>query len=351
MFLIKVMDETIIFSRFFSEKETNTVEQAIAGPRPRKVLFVDTPTNNHLLDLVGKLVAKGKKVVIRDHHNHPYPATTREEEINKLVSQLASIVDPSSILTDREQAPACSRLVGIGEFQGWTIVADPDADGLTASLKALGIVYPGLDEDAVIMDGPRADQHGGNLTPLGNLLVKGMASLPPFDPRNPSRAEMAKKELFQQFADAVQGNEESLAQLEYRVKEYDMMVHRAINLYFNKSVPISPYVRFCDVVGALPYDGATLFSKLEQGNKMTVIRKNSGPIAHKNDGVQYTIAVTRTWKEMINLQTVLPEGFISSPEEGIISNTSFLLHLSEEKWEELKSAILDLAEPKNTREE
>ena len=70
------------------------------------------------------------------------------------------------------------------------------------------------------------------------------------------------------------------------------------------------------------------------GAKVTVVRKDAGPIAAAH-GVQYSLAVVRKYQEEINLQSMLPSGFESSPAAGIISNVSFLLHVSEKVWEEV----------------
>ena len=46
------------------------------------------------------------------------------------------------------------------------------------------------------------------------------------------------------------------------------------------------------------------------------------------------MAVIKAHQAEINLQELLPSGFVSSPESGIISNTTFLLHVSENVWKE-----------------
>ncbi len=70
------------------------------------------------------------------------------------------------------------------------------------------------------------------------------------------------------------------------------------------------------------------------GVKVTAQRKSQGPIAAKCGGVQYSLAVTKASQAEVNLQELLPAGFASSPEAGIISNTTFLLHVSESVWNE-----------------
>ena len=45
-------------------------------------------------------------------------------------------------------------------------------------------------------------------------------------------------------------------------------------------------------------------------------------------------AVVKAEQAKINLQELLPTGFVSSPDTSIISNTTFLLHVSENVWNE-----------------
>lgn len=113
-----------------------------------------------------------------------------------------------------------------------------------------------------------------------------------------------------------------------------------------QSIEIFPGVLFVDV-GKKRYHLGTLANLLEaKGAKVTVVRKNEGPIAAKQpDGVQVSLAVAKPFQSEINLQTLLPAGFVSSPEAGILSNTTFLLHLSEQHWLQtvapnLKNALL-----------
>jgi hypothetical protein len=69
------------------------------------------------------------------------------------------------------------------------------------------------------------------------------------------------------------------------------------------------------------------------GTKVTVQKKAQGPIAGKHGGVQISLAVAKAHQAAVNLQELLPSGFTSSPEAGIISNTTFLLHVSQEVWD------------------
>jgi hypothetical protein len=87
-----------------------------------------------------------------------------------------------------------------------------------------------------------------------------------------------------------------------------------------------------DVAGQSGFHLATLSALLEAwpGCRVTVVRKNDGPIA-KIGGVQYSLARHSADKET-DLKSLLPNGFVSSPETGTIGNVPFLIHVSEEVW-------------------
>ena len=116
--------------------------------------------------------------------------------------------------------------------------------------------------------------------------------------------------------------------LESKVEAFESSVAEAEKLAEVIEV-VAPGVVLCNVVGAGRFHLTTLSRQMEAIDdcKITVIRKSNGPIAAHHDGIQYSLAVKKGAD--INLQSLLPEGFISSPEAGIISNTTFLLHIND----------------------
>jgi hypothetical protein len=345
MFKINVNGTPVCFSKFFSPTDVEAVRGEIEKADAESVLFVDTPSTPHLVGLVRVLVDRGVVVHIRDHHD-TLGETPREKEIH------ASVVDIQGILEEtlssykyatREEHPACSSLLSVGEFQNiGMIVADPDPDGLTAALKSLGATYPELDHDAALLDGPRTARQG--MSPRGMLLNRALGCIPPFDPARPTDSDVAKAELFSTFAKEVGGDEESfwsLVSLTRAGQEGIDKSREVAERIMKSAIALSSSVVMVDVTKEVEkFDMAVLMSGIEQGRKVTVMRKSNGPIAPLHGGVQYSIAVVRG--NDINLQALLPEGFESSPEAGIISNVPFLLHLNEENWEGLKEKILAL---------
>lgn len=237
------------------------------------------------------------------------------------------------MITTRTLHPACSTLVQVGEFKdALAIVADPDADGLTAAMKAVGIFYEGMDEDAAKLDGQPSLQVTG--TPLSQLLAKGVATLPIYDPQRPDERERAQQRLFSQWVSAVQGDQRAVDALQGGVTTYDDAVQSSHDIA-PSAREIAPGVVLVDVVETPFYDVGTLLALLEErpGCKVTVIRKGKGPIAALH-GVQYSLAVAKAFQQDIKLPSLLPAHAKSDPSGGIISNLSFLLHVNEHVWKD-----------------
>lgn len=334
MFSIALNGHSIHFTKFFGAGDKDSVLAAITDGTKR-VVFIDTPSTAHLVATIEQMISKGAEVIVRDHHDMPNPRNPREQEIADAAACVRELVGSNAVISDRATHPACSGLIEVGEFvgEGTVIVADPDPDGLTAAMKALGVVYDGIDADAAVLDGARSEQTAERLTSLALLLVKGMATLPPFNPERPAISEEAKGKLFAEFATAASGDAAALESLGRKVEAYEAGVRAAEAIAAEATQPVSGVV-MADAVGKPRHDLATLAAKMEarEGCRVTVVRKDNGPIAAKHGGVQISLAVVKAHQADINLQQLLVPGFTSSPESGIISNTTFLLHVSEEVW-------------------
>ena len=337
MFSILINNITVFFSKFFAASDREAVVKAVKDTGAKRVVFIDTPATGELVATVRELMDAGVAVVVRDHHDVAgEPRIDRDRAIRAAVEDLRELVGDACGISNRQIDPACSSLVAEGEFveSGTVIVADPDPDGLTAAMKALGIVYPELDSDAAVLDGPRKEQTAEQLSPSAMLLVKGMATLPPFDKNRPEVAENAKGKLFADFVAMVSGDAEAKASFEAKVEAYEAGVAEAEKISAEATEPASG-VWLVDAVGRPRFNLQTLIERLEgrDGCRVTVVRKDNGPIAAAQGGVQYSLAVPRPLQGEVNLQVLLPAGFTSSPEAGIISNTTFLLHCSEQVWD------------------
>jgi hypothetical protein len=337
MFLINIAQTPGLFSKFFNVNDADAVLSAISRFEPTRVIFIDTPATPVMRSLVEALLGRGIMVIVRDHHGVVNPRNPREVEIAESAGKVRELLGANALISNRAAHPACSTLVQVGEFvgEGTVIVADPDPDGLTASMKALGVVYDQLDADAAILDGARSEQNAEHLSPLAMLLVKGMATLPPYDAARPQFSDDAKSRLFSEFVAAAGGDAKALAGLETKVTAYEAAV-KAAEEVAAAAKELVPGVVVADIVGR-KVDLSTLTARLEAvpGCAITVIRKDNGPIAGALKVKQYSLAVVKAMQAEINLQDLLPQGYKSSPEAGIISNTSFLLHVSEGNWFDL----------------
>jgi hypothetical protein len=317
----------VVFSKFFAPADREATLAAIPA-ETKRVLFVDTPSTPELAETVRALTELGVEVYVRDHHR----GEGRNPEAVELVE---AVLGGNARIVDRKSAPGCAGLVELGEFvgEGTVIVADPDLDGLVAAMKAAGVVYDGLESDADVFD-VRPKQSAETLTALGWTVVRALSTLPPFNPQRPELSENAKAELFGAFVAAASGDAEARQGLESRVATYEAGVAEARKLAESISAPCVQ-VSFVDTCGAPRHDLNTLTQAMEAtGCKVTVVRKDAGPIAAAHGGVQISLAVVKKYQEEIDLRSLVPAGSESSPKAGIISNVSFLLHVSEKVWEE-----------------
>lgn len=336
MFELTVNSTPVVFNKFFSEGDRKDTLSALHRANARRVVFIDCPATSQLVTTIESLRVDGVEVVIRDHHDAPERRSDREAAINDAANRLRQILGEAAVISTRDAHPGCALLLKAGEFsrEGDAIVADSDPDGLLGAMKAAGVVYPELEQDAIIFDGPRSAQVG--LSSLGELLVKGLATLPPYNAKQPQVSEEAKGKLFAEFVAAVSGDAKAKASLEAKVEAFEKGVRLAQELA-SQAAKILPDVVLVDTTGAGRHDLGTLTRGLESvpDCRITVVRKDNGPIAAVHDGVQYSIAVVEKFQQEINLQDLLPGGFESSPAAGIISNTRFLLHVSERVWGEV----------------
>ena len=341
MISFKINNIPTLFIKGYTPADTDTIVgfvRAVGEPTGDSVadsiLFIDTPATLPTVAAVRKLKAEGYRVVFKDHHGiEAAPRNEVEKNREIAVSELRKLLGKDCNITVRSLHPACSTLVKVGEFKSaLAIIADPDADGLTAAMKAAGLSYPELDEDAAKLDGQPSLQVTG--TYISQLLAKGVATLPPTDPRRPESRDKAKSQLFSQWVLAVQGNSDALANLQKGESAYDAAIKLSQELAENAR-EVAPGVMLVDVMDKLGFDEGTLQVLLEQkpNCKITVVRKGIGPIAALN-GVQYSLAVAKAFQPGLDIRDLLPSHFETGPEAGIISNVSFLLHVSQPVWEE-----------------
>ena len=322
---------TVFFSKFFSGADKDAV--LAATPDANRVIFLDTAATPVLVETVSAMIERGQEVIVRDHHRG-------EGRTPEAFAELEALLEgTSSRLEARADFPACSLLVEAGEFaaEGTVIVADPDLDGLTAAMKATGVVYPELDADAAVFD-QRPKQSAETLSELGWLAVRALGTLPRFDKTRPERSRQARFELYQKFVAASQGDAAALAWFQDKVANYEAQVAEAERL-ITMATQMATGVWLVDTVSADRYDLNILCRGLESQNgaQVTVIRKRGFLSVGHGDSARhmYSLAVEQTAQADIDLRTLIPEGTPTGKDEGLISNVSFLLHCSEEQWNSL----------------
>ncbi len=340
MITLKLNTIPTLFIQAFTPPDAHTIIEfvreanAVCTNFSNTILFIDTPATTPLVECVRKLKAEGYRVVFRDHHGlKGTPANSRDKQKSLAIAKLETMLGNDCHVTLRELHPACSTLVTIGEFKNaLAIIADPDADGLTAAMKASGIYYDGLDDDAARLDGEPALQVTG--TDISQLLAKGIVTLPSYDPQKPKEREQAQQQLFSRWVAAVQGDQNASALLQEGVAAYDSAVAIARTLA-ERAREVAPGVTLVDVTDSAVFDPATLLTNLEINSqcKITVLRKDKGPIAAIHD-IQYSLSVCKSYQEKVDLRLLLPPGAKNDPEQGVISNVSFLLHVNQRVWEE-----------------
>lgn len=339
MISLNIRSVPTIFIKAFTQEDVDSILTFVRDAANNykgsgnTVLFIDTPITAAMVESVEKVKEEGFRVIVRDHHGiDGAPHNDRELQVTANTAKLKELLGDDCNITIRRLHPACSTLVAIGEFKdAVAIVADPDADGLTAAMKAAGIYYEGMDEDAALLDGEPQTQVTG--TPISQLLAKGIAVIPSYDPTRPKEREIAHQKLFQDWLDAVEGNAKARRRLEARTQEYDQAVAVAHELAKNAKL-VAPHVVLVDVAEKALFDPGTLNALLETKHehcKITVVRKSLGPIAAVH-GIQYSLAVAKNHQGKVDLRSLVPKTAKSDPEGGVISNVPFLLHVSEEVW-------------------
>jgi len=330
---------TLFIKAFYAEDVTCILDFVRKASDMRRdgntdILFIDTPITAKTVDAVEKLTYEGYTVHFKDHHGLEVEAhSDRDKLVEVSTKKLQNLLKENCTITVRSKHPACSTLVSAGEFKdALAIIADPDADGLTAAMKAAGLYYDGLDDDAAKLDSEPREQVLGS--PLSQLLAKNLAVLPSYDAQNPHERERTQEQIFKNWVAAVQGDEKAKAKLQEGVEKYEHGVQVALQLA-QKAKLVAPGAFLVDVCDTQVFDPGSLMIKLEEDPscQITVLRKDRGPIAALH-GVQYSLAVARVYRDEVNLQKMVPPDSANNPQRGIISNVTFLLHVNEEAWHE-----------------
>lgn len=325
MFHLTIGGTRVVFAKFFKPSHGTSALEHIPD-KTRCVVFLDTGVTPHLATTIETLVERGVEVHVRDHHKG-------EGNTPEAVARVEGLLGERAVIVKRKQAPACSQLVEVGEFavSGTVIVADPDLDGLTTAMKACGVTYEGLDDDARVFD-VRPLQREESLTELGWIVVRSLSSLP--GPKTGWKRTNAQRKLFRDFVLAAQSDVEAHSRLVKATKPYKKRVAEAKRLLDEKMSHPCSGVALVDQRGAKPYDHNTLvFGMQDAGALVIVILKGFGAIvAEAKVEAQYWISVAYDRQDELDLRELVPAKADRGPKAGLISNNAHLLHCSEAVW-------------------
>jgi hypothetical protein len=337
---------TVSFAKVFDGAAHRAAYEEWLSHSPRGCLVsIDLAMTPEVVGVLVDAHKRGCAVTAIDHHQ---PAVVKSPKDSEYMEGLATLERErvAHLITTREEAPGCLMLVDrLGPVAKQAaesgvpvlVLADQDTDGLLGAMGLCGVRYSGDSQDAAVLDGPRSgvDQ----VTPYAQLYTRALSALPTFDPGRPEVFQSAWLETAMQFARMVQGygaaSTDASAALAKKAAEFEAAVERADAIPVEQvapgivmaTLPVSP-------TGQRPerIDLGTLMRRMEKNSLVTVLVKSEGPLVSVGGhSAQISIAVVKAYQDRVDLRGAV-QGLPSGPREGVISNTTFLLHVSPEVY-------------------
>lgn len=303
-----------------------------------KALFVDLAATPQMQETIARLAEEGvETVAYRDHHYAPESADKRDQETAANAQKVIAQLGDKARFEERKNAPSCSRLVELGEATREKIdliLHHSDADGFLGYLKACGVSYPRMEEDADILDS-RGDVN--KLTEQGKLYKEAMVSVPAFDKARPDISNKAKQVIQQEFLAYIQSNFSEETAKPLKEKAQAALEQAQTTQELIKAIQVlEGGIAFVDTttVGKRKFDVKALGDAMEKikGVRVAAQKKSSGPLASPEKA---QISIARPAADTTtDLRVYLPEGAQSGVEHGRIFNTPFLLHVREDLFED-----------------
>lgn len=314
------------------EKPTPELLALVRGKK--RALFIDLAASPAMQETIEALRTEGVEVTAyRDHHYAPASSDPRDQKTAQSADKIVAELGDKARFETRDQAPSCSRLVELGEATREKIdliLHHGDTDGFLGYLKACGLAYEGMEEDADILDS-RGDET--RLTEHGKLFRDALVSVPAFDKERPEVANRAKQLLQQEFIAYLENHfsDESAAPLQEKARAAAEQAETTKELIQLIEI-LDGGIAFIDttVAGKRKYNPKALGDAMEkiEGVKVTAQKKSAGPLATPELS---QVSIARLSRDMAtDLRTYLPEGAESGVAHGRIFNTPFLLHLRED---------------------
>jgi hypothetical protein len=289
------------------------------------VVFIDISPNRYLFEAVKHLTKGGYEVTVITHHDFVgEPRNENERHLRATAEDLRGLLKDRARITNRQEFPSSLQLLKAGECRRAVIIADGDADGLSAAMYGADVhSYNQLPADAALFDA--APERKLSVSPVGLLLIKSLAL---------TVDEKQKREVFNSWLLASQGDDEARDSLEVRFPQWEATANQAAELA-RRAKDIFPGVFLADAVFKPRYDLNTLAQIFEQrGASLFVVRQSFGPVAFATCDVNYRMHAIQSAPDRLDVQDLLPPGYDNSPKEGIMAHGSFLLWVSERIWQE-----------------
>ncbi len=304
----------------------------------KKALFIDLAATPQMQQLMDALEEEGVEIVgYRDHHYAPDSTDERDKKIAANAEQIKERLSDGARFDLRENAPSCARLVDLGEAvrnKIDLILHHSDTDGFLGYLKACGVTYEGMEQDADIIDS-RGDE--SKLTKHGKLYLDSLASLPPFNPKKPEIATKARQKLQEEFLDYIEGNfsEEVAAPLKERAK-VALEVKETTEELLELVEILEGGIAFVDTtaVSGRKYNHIKLSDGMGtlDGVRIIAQKRRSGSLTQRGHA---QISINRLPSDKkTDLRDYLPKDVQSGVEHGRIFHTPFLLHLREDLFDD-----------------
>jgi len=173
----------------------------------KRALFIDLVASPEMKEAINALEKQNVAVVAyRDHHYAPDSENENDKKTIESVREIIAKLGDKARFETRESSPSCSRLVELGEAIREKIdlvLFHGDTDGFFGYLKAVGVTYEGMDQDADILDG-NGDE--SKLTKHGKLFHDALVSLPKFDRKRPYLITRATHILREEFIAYLKSN-------------------------------------------------------------------------------------------------------------------------------------------------
>ena len=303
----------------------------------RRVLLADLGATDDLVSFVRTLLADQWRPSYRDHHDTGHPVSAADYVRQRAARELHTLLGDAFRCETREAHPSCVSLVNLGEFKDCgAIVADDDLDGILTSMRAVGLRYEGMEQDAVILDGPAGVNHE-KLSSIGQNIRRAWFTCH-LTVEHGHNVYEERRRIIRLIERACLGAVSAFNELRARAALFFPAEERA------RALKIKRDGVFCFAVlpPGMQVDVNTLSRRMEQTNaKIGVFVNHNGVIAN-SCGLQFRLCVLPSHLKSIDLRFAI-RGLPIGPEAGVICNTPFMMVMSPQKFYEIQSAIADLA--------